>query len=305
MSAMRAWSLLGLAVTIACSSTHTNNPPDAGTTRGDYDPTPFGGTRPTKLYVPSTYADSKPAPLLILLHGFGFFGLGEEYYLGLLDGVESRGMLYAHPDGLLNANNERYWNATDACCDIGMTKVDDSKYLTDLVTEIGTRYKVDPKRVYFAGHSNGGFMSYRMACDHADRVAGIMSLAGESWLDTTKCAPSAPVAVLQVQGTSDEVINYDGGSNAAPLGAYPGAKTTVATWATYNGCSSTTDTSAPPLDLESTLPGAETTVTKYASACKANGQVELWSIQGGAHVPKFGPAFAPALLDWLMAHPKP
>src|SRR5207302_1025248 len=105
----------------------------------------------------------------------------------------------------------------------------------DLAAEIGARYKVDQKRIYIAGHSNGAFMAYRMACDRAALVAGIMSLAGETWLDKSKCAPGAPVAVLQVQGTADDVIAYDGGS----------------------------------------------------------------------HIPKFSLAFAQAMLDWLLAHPKP
>ena len=179
------------------------------------------------------------------------------------------------------------------------------KYLTDLVAEIRARYAVDPKRIFLAGHSNGAFMSYRMACERADLFAGLMSLAGETWLDPSKCAPSAPVAVLQVQGTLDEVIGYDGGTVTITGAAYPGAKVTVATWVGYNGCAATADAATPTLDLESVLPGEETTVTKYTTACHANGQVELWSIGGGAHIPTFGAAFVPALLDWLMAHPKP
>ena len=298
---MRAWCISVLAAVIGCSAAG----PTTTTTRGDYDPSPFGGSRPTTLYVPTTYSDGKAAPLLILLHGYSAAGLLEDYYLSLRAGAESHGMLYAHPDGLLDSTNHRYWNATDACCAADPVKADDSKYLSALVGEISARYKVDPKRVYFAGHSNGAFMSYRMACEHADLIAGIMSLAGETWLDATRCAPSAPVAVLQVQGTADEVISYDGGTNDLTGAAYPGAKATVAAWAAYNGCSPTADTSATALDLESLLPGAETTVTKNASGCRANGQVELWSIQGGLHVPKFGPAFVPAMLDWLLAHPKP
>lgn len=309
-------SMLGLSVLVlACSSTSSTVVGDAGdagsgsdvidtSTRGDFDPTPFGGTRPVKLYVPTNYSDSKPAPLLILLHGYSASGFMEDAYLNLRASIEKYGMLYAFPDGLVDKSKNHYWNATDACCDFAKTQVDDSKYLSDLVVEIGKRYKVDPKRVFFAGHSNGGFMSYRMACEHADLVAGIMSLAGETWLDTTKCSPSGPVAILQVQGTADATISYTGG--ATPNGGpYPGAKGSVTTWATYNGCSTTPDTSAPPLDLETQLPGPETTVSKYASGCKGNGQVELWSIQGGSHIPSFTPQFDPAFLDWLMAHPKP
>jgi polyhydroxybutyrate depolymerase len=296
-----------LALVLACSTASTQPPADASTpTRGDYDPVPFGGARPVQVYVPNAYTDSKPAPLLILLHGYSASGVLQDLYLNLRTSAEKYGMLYAHPDGQIDSKGNRYWNATDACCDFDKTNVDDSKYLSDLIVEIGTRYKVDPKRVYFVGHSNGAFMSYRMACDHADVVAGIMGIAGETWLDPSKCKPSAPVAILHVQGTADPTIKYDGGSTQGlgGGGSYPGAKTSVSTWATYNGCNPTLDTSSANLDLDDSLPGAETTVGKYAG-CKANGQVELWSLQGGVHIPSFTPAFDPAMLDWLLAHPKP
>lgn len=289
------------------SSSSTSAPVDASSpTLGDYDPVPFGGARPTKLYVPNNYSSAKPAPLLILLHGYSASGVLEDLYLNLRTSADKYGMLYAHPDGNIDATSNRYWNATDACCDFGKTNVDDSKYLSDLVVEIEARYKVDPKRVYFIGHSNGGFMSYRMACDHADMIAGIMSLAGETWLDPSKCKPSSPVAVLQVQGTADTSVIYDGGQTLeANNAAYPGAKASVATWASYNGCSATPDTSAPPMDIDDSLPGAETTLTKYTNGCKANGQVELWTINGGVHIPALTAAFDPAMLEWLLAHPKP
>ncbi len=290
---------LWLVLLVACSSSApATTTPDAGT-RGDYDPTPFGGSRPVQVYVPNGYTDSKPAPLLILLHGYSAGGLIEDLYLNLRASAEKYGMLYAHPEGKVDSKNNKYWNATDACCDMDKSNVDDSKYLSELVIEIGTRYKVDPKRVYFVGHSNGAFMSYRMACDHADMVAAIMSLAGETWLDPAKCKPIAPVAVLQVQGTADADVLYAGNPS------YPGAKQSASTWASYNGCMPTIDTSSAPLDLDSDLPGPETLVAKNVSGCKANGQVELWTIQGAGHVPNFTPAFDPMMLEWLLAHPKP
>jgi polyhydroxybutyrate depolymerase len=191
---MRSFSALLL---LACSSTTAASSPDASTpTRGDYDPVAFGGARPVQLYVPSSYSDNKPAPLLILLHGYSAGGLIEDLYLNLRASAEKYGLLYAHPDGTTDSKGNKFWNATDACCDFDKTNVDDSKYLSALVVEIEARYKVDPKRVYFIGHSNGAFMSYRMACEHADMVAGVMTLAGETFLDTTRCKPSAPVPIL-------------------------------------------------------------------------------------------------------------
>ena len=74
--------------------------------------------------------------------------------------------------------------------------------------------------------------AYRMACDHADLIAGIASLAGATFDDPSSCQPSEPVHILQIHGTSDGVIAYGGGSVNA---TFPGAVETIETWGTYNG----------------------------------------------------------------------
>jgi polyhydroxybutyrate depolymerase len=303
-----ACMLLLVAGCSSSSSSATTGTDAASPTRGDFDPVPFGGGRPAQLYVPSGYADATPAPLLVLLHGYGVSGAVQDLYLGLRQHAESRGFLYVFPDGTIDKTDHRYWNATDACCDFDATHVDDSAYLSGLIKEVGTRYAVDPKRVFLVGHSNGAFMSFRMSCDHADQIAAMVGIAGATWLDTTKCAPSVPVSVLQVHGTADETVAYDGAPGLGALpgnAAYPGAKVTMSTWAGYDGCATTLDTSAPNLDLDDTLAGAETSVSKYANGCRSGSAVELWSIAGGKHLPNFSPSFDPKMLDWLFAHPKP
>ncbi len=298
--------LVGL---LACSSTGNDGADsgvnDAGVV-GDFDPVPFGGARPVNLYVPSAYTGA-PLPLVILLHGYSATGGEEDLYLNMKASAEAKGVFYMHPDGTLDAAGNRYWNATDACCDFAKTGVDDSSYLAGLVAEIETRYAIDTKRVYFVGHSNGGFMSYRMACDHADIVTGIMSLAGAMWLDTSQCKPKNPVTVLEVHGTADTTIVYGGGSTSgvdAGGGVYPGATTSVADWATFDGCATPADTSQPPLDIEASLAGAETSVTEYKTGCQTGTQVDLWTINGAGHIPGFNTSFVPDVFDFLLAHSK-
>jgi polyhydroxybutyrate depolymerase len=209
-------------------------------------------------------------------------------------------VLYAHPDGTIDSTGNRFWNATDACCEFYASKVDDVAYLTSLIAEIQTRYSVDKKRVYFFGHSNGAFMSYRMACDHAETVAAIASLAGATWLDTSKCKPSQPVSALEVHGTADQVVLFDGGTITGG-GPYPGATTSVADWV-YDGCGAAGNTSLPNLDIAA---GMSTTVTQYASGCRNGSEVDLWTIQGGMHIPGFNPTFGTDVFKFLLAHPKP
>jgi polyhydroxybutyrate depolymerase len=259
--------------------------------------------RPFDVFVPSTYDSSTPMPLVVLLHGYGATGAIQEAYFGLQPLAEQRGFLYVHPDGTKDPLGNQFWNATDACCQRLTEDVDDVGYLMALVDDVSSRYSVDPDRIWFLGHSNGGFMSHRLACDRADRVAAIVSLAGATWLDESKCAPSEPVSVLQIHGTEDQTIDYDDGG-ALFFRGYPGAETTVSSWARKDACTGGLVPVDETLDLEVSLEGAESTVTR-TSGCPDGVDVELWTIVGGAHIPGLSPTFTPMVVDWLFAHPKP
>jgi polyhydroxybutyrate depolymerase len=316
MRTLIALPLLALALGCSSSSSSPAGPADGSTgfpeagALGDFDPTPFGGSRPVKLYVPSKYVASVPTPLVILLHGYTASGRGQELLFDLKPVAETDTVLYAYPDGTVDQLGHRFWNATDACCDFFGVPVDDVAYLTSLLTEIGTRYNVDAKRIYFVGHSNGAFMSYRMACDQAGKVAAIASLAGGMWLDTSKCKPTEPVSVLEMHGTADEVVLWDGGSTSNDViweggtidggGLYPGVTTTVGDWVAYDGCSATASSSQ-------SDPGVftqATTVTDYASGCRRGTDVELWTIEGGSHIPGLQPSFGEQVFKFLLDHPK-
>lgn len=264
--------------------------------------TTFGGAaRPVKLHVPPTYACDKAAPLVIMLHGYGVNSVSEEAYLNLLTESDKRGFLYAAPDGVKDATTSEYWNATDACCDYYGSKVDDSAYLSGVIKDVEAAFNVDARRVYVVGHSAGGFMAHRMACEHGDQIAGIVSLEGAMYQDATRCAGKDPVSVLEIHGTSDAVIAYGGG--LIGVNAFPSAPTTVADWAKIDGCGAA-DTSGAPLDLDASLPGNETTITAYAG-CKGGASVQLWTVQSGAHFPTLSTSFAPSVLDFLYARKKP
>jgi polyhydroxybutyrate depolymerase len=154
-------------------------------------------------------------------------------------------------------------------------------------------------------------MSYALACAHADQIAAIASLAGATFADPADCAPTGPVAVVEIHGTGDDTIRYEGGAidiGAGPTTAtYPGAGASVATWAAYDGCvtSSVTDEHVDvDADTGSAEAPAEAAVTRW-SGCRPGGAAELWTIPGGGHSPNISAAFATAILDFFEAHPKP
>ncbi len=290
------------AADVAADTSPTDAPTDAT----------FGGDRPTQVRIPKGYDAAHPAPLVILLHGYGASGKIQDLYFGLSKIADAHGFVFAAPDGTLDSTGKLFWNATNACCNFGAVPVDDVAYLSGLVRDVKAAYAIDSKRVYFVGHSNGGFMSHRLACDKADQIAAIVSLAGAVWSDASRCTPTEPVSVLQIHGDADAMVAYEGGSiggdladgGAAPIGLYPSAAQTVATWATLDGCDAALDAVAPDLDLAPSLAGAETTVARHGN-CQPGGAAELWTVRGAGHVPSFAPDFAERVWGFLESHPKP
>jgi polyhydroxybutyrate depolymerase len=291
-------------VTLACTSTDNPGPSAAASPAMPASGTgtvQIGG-REVTVHVPESYDPARPAPLVVGLHGYTSDGRQLESYLQLTPESERRGFVYANPDGLIDDQGERFWNATDACCAFTASPPDDSRYLSELISTLQSSYRIDRARVYLIGHSNGGFMSFRMACDHADQITAIVSLNGASWGDTVRCRPSEPVSVLAAHGSSDETIAFGGGAINGT--AYPSAATTVAQWVGFNRCADAAR-ETPALDLITDLPGAETSVRTYVQGCARGSTVQAWTMNSGTHVPRLGPAFAPAVTDFLLARSKP
>jgi polyhydroxybutyrate depolymerase len=254
--------------------------------------------RPYRLVVPAHL--SQPATLVVLLHGYGSSGAVADGYMKLSQLAQQQGFLLAAPDGTVDARGQRFWNATDACCNREGREVDDVGYLSALIDEVKAVHGVDAGRVFVIGHSNGGFMAHRLACERADRVAGIVSLAGATWKSPQRCSPTRPVSVLQVHGTDDQVIRYAGGEHAPGATPYPSAMETVRLWAQKNGCGSTLSSGSARRDLLEPA-GAETREDDF-EGCPAGGGVSLWSMENGSHVPALREGFAAALYGWLSAH---
>lgn len=255
--------------------------------------------RRARVTLPNGYDEAESYPVVMLLHGYGASGLIQGAYFTIPALARDMGFIGIIPDGTTDAGGNQFWNATDACCDFGPTGVDDVAYLSDLIDEALETYAADPDRVYLIGHSNGGFMSYRMACDASDKIAGLVSLAGATWGDPMDCGePTRPVSVLQIHGTADGTIAYSGGTVASRT--IPSARGSVERFAERSGCT-VEWTEGAPIDFDSTIDGAETVTESISDGCTEGTAYELWTIEEGEHIPSLADGAIRTSLEWLLA----
>ena len=286
------------------------DPPEAGGAGGAADDDPeltewtVGGERPAALYAPAGYDGEEPLPLAVLLHGYVSTATAVNWYFGGMHLLvnEARFALLL-PQGRPGTDGLTFWDATPACCEFTETDSDDAAHLTEIVDE--ARELVNVNGVYFIGNSNGGFMAYRMACEGTiPDLRAVVSMAGSSFEDPDACADAAPVSVLQIHGTEDEEVRYEGTDDARRLqtddessDGHPGALELVQRWAGRLGCNSAAETGER-FDLAPDLDGAETTPTRFRSGCADGTTAELWSVGGGGHSPAFA-SLGAAVLAWI------
>ena len=262
---------------------------------GEYPPpSTIGGARPAKVAVPQSYDATKQLPLVLLLGGYDYFSADLDQWIGLSGTLDSQQFVLVLPDGRVDQDGSPFWNATDTCCDYFDTGVDDSGYLAGLIDEATERLAVDPSRVWLIGHSAGGFMAYRLACDIAPRISAIVSIAGSSYLDTSKCEAAAPVGILQVHGSEDAIMPFDGDSEA------PGLYDVIDFWGERAGCVYD-DWVYDETPLTGLVDGLDVWPGRFTTGCAA--PVELWYIDGADHFPDVTSAFSPAVMAWLEAVP--
>ncbi|WP_158542459.1 alpha/beta hydrolase family esterase [Lujinxingia litoralis] len=261
-----------------------------------WDGEPLGGERPVEPVLPVDYDVNKRWPLVIALHGFSASPDWIDDYFGVRREAEERGFIALMPEGTLGAGDLAFWNATPACCDFADVGVDDVAYLSALIEEAQERLAVDPERIYFMGHSNGGFMSYRMACELSEKIRGVAVASGSSLADASACGTPSPLRVLHVHGTEDNVIPYQGGSFGRD--DFPGVQDVVARWVERNGCAGV-PTEEGPVDLSSGVFGRESTIERWAE-CESGMSVELWTVNGADHFPWLNLRGQDALFDALL-----
>jgi polyhydroxybutyrate depolymerase len=275
-----------------------------------------GGKRTYRLFAPPT-ASSAPAALVLAFHGGGGDGRSAELLTGLNAIARREGFVVAYPDGL-----DHQWNdgRTGAPAQSAIRdNNDDISFVRAVLTDIATVTPIDPKRVFATGISNGAIFSHYLAARLADRIAAIAPVAGGVAEPFNKSfAPSSPVSVLAINGTSDPLVPFAGGNVArAGRGRVVSADESVRLWVARDSTSSTPETGA--LADSDPNDGCRVHFQKWHGG-KNGTEVWFYIEEGAGHTWPGGPQYAvrtligsvcrdidasEAMWEFFKAHPKP
>lgn len=231
----------------------------------------FGGENRTySFYVPASYNSASPVPLVLNLHGYTSNGQEQRVYANFMPIADTANFIVVHPDGTINSfTNERFWNFNI----LGAT-VNDVGFLEALIDTISANYSINSDRVYSVGMSNGGYMSYYLACQ-SNRFAAVGSVTGAMSIGMyNNCNTSNPTPAIQVHGTADNVVPYAGNLTSKPI------VDVVNFWVNNNGCNTTPVVMNIP-DIN-TSDGATAERIVYSGGINGN-TVEFFKVTGGGH----------------------
>ena len=200
------------------------------------------------LRLPSAYDGVDPLPLVIAMHGGFGSGAQLEQQSQLSAKAEDEGFIVVYPDGVASNLGIRTWNA-GGCCGYAMNNgIDDVGFINALLDSLLTTYAIDGQRVYATGMSNGGFMSYRLACELSERIAAIAPVSASMTIDV--CQPDRPMPVLGMHSYLDESVPYLGGIGTGVSDHYNSPQDSVQTaFALHADCSVLNDTVQNDADL--------------------------------------------------------
>lgn len=236
-----------------------------------------GIMRTFKVYIPAIYDSQTPRPLVFLFHGLGENASIMENLSKFRSVADTANFILVSPNGTVGtvfpAGFGQSWNNFD------FDAVDDVLFVSNLIDTLVGTYNIDTSRIYSAGYSNGGFMGYDLACRLSHRIAAIASVSGS--IDITRfptCDPGREVPVMEIHGTNDSTVPYDGGSFAGI--DFLSVDTIINYWIDNNQCNnSPVITELPDID-----PSDGSSITEYMYMdCANETEVLLLKVLDGTH----------------------
>jgi polyhydroxybutyrate depolymerase len=239
-----------------------------------------GGRKRTYLvHVPKACDGKKACPVVLAYHGGGSNAEQMARFCGLNETADKAGFIVVYPNGTGRLAKLLTWNGGNCCGYAMLNKVDDVAFTKALLDDLAKVAKIDPKRVYATGMSNGAIMAYRLASELSDRIAAIAPVAGP--MGAKECRPKRAVPVIHFHGTKDEFAPFAGGRGAKSISGtdFYSVDHSIRAWVKANGCKEKPEK----VDLPNKAKdGTRTTRTTYGSG-KNNSEVVLVTIEGGGH----------------------
>lgn len=223
------------------------------------------------MYIPESYDKNEPAPLVFNFHGYGSNAGQQAFYGDFRAIADTAGFILVHPEGTMY-NGSTHFNVGGFT--MGST-VDDVGFTAAMIEKFSTEMNIDGERIYSTGMSNGGFMSFLLACQLSDKIAAVASVTGSMTPETfNNCNPNHPTPVLQIHGTDDSVVPYEGAIWTKSV------EDVVAYWVDYNNCSPTPQST----ELPNTNTNDGSTVEHFVyPSGDAGATTEHYKVTGGDH----------------------
>ena len=236
-----------------------------------------GLSRSYILYVPASYDGTQSVPLVLNLHGYTSNSGQQMIYSNFYTIADTEGFIIAHPLGTNDGNGAAFWNAEIN----SVLDVDDVSFLNTLIDLISSNYNINTNRIYSMGMSNGGFMSYTLACMLSDKIAAIASVTGSMTENQIEfCDPQSSVPVMQIHGTADPTVLYEGYTGPSVGLEIASIDNLISYWVNVNDCNTEPVlNNVPDINLLD-LCTAEHYV--YSNGTN-NSSVELYKIINGGH----------------------
>jgi polyhydroxybutyrate depolymerase len=233
-----------------------------------------GQERSYFLYLPADIAPG--APLVFVLHGYTSTAGGIIDGYGMNTVADANGFAVCYPQGSQDLSGTNFWNI-----EFPLESVDDIGFLTNLAEDLQSIYDLDANCTYTCGMSNGGMMSYYLGCERPDVFKSIASVTGTITSNfISNCQGNIPVPYMEIHGTSDIVVPYNGSSiSAATFGEFFPVEQIFRTWNNINNCQSVSTFSIPnaPVTDFSSVQGAE------VADCDGGLKAKFYKINGGGH----------------------
>jgi len=229
-------------------------------------------SRTFKIYVPSKYSSLKDMPLLFCFHGYTSNAKNIMDYSNFNKIADREGFIVVYPQGL-EFNGSTHWNVG------GWTlgsSADDIKFVELMIELISDIFLVNKKRIYSTGMSNGGFMSFLLACQLSNKIASIASVSGSMTPQIyNECDPKRSISILQLHGDSDPVVPYLGYPSL-----FKSVSDVISFWTNNNSC----ETRAFISEIEDiNLTDNSTVKEYYYKSCNEDTSVKHYKVIGGGH----------------------